>query len=498
MNIQQVIKSHDTTRLSNLIFLAFLLIHTTAWTLVPGFVRENLPLDSIEGATWGHQLQWGYDKNPFMNGWLTALAAFLDGHSGWMVYCFSQLSVAACLLCVYALGKKIMTPAYALCSVLLLEGIQYFNFHAIDFNDNTLELGLWAAAIYFFYQAVNKRTLSAWLMTGMFLALGMMAKYYTLALIAALGLYLLRREHRSQLLTLPPYLALAVFIAIIAPHGYWLTQHDYVTVTYVFERADAVPSKFNHLFFPAQFIWQQFEAFIPALILFSFLFIGSKPHVTSPRPVIAKEDRAFLIYAGFGPFVLTAILSLVMGIKLRAGWGMPLQSFWPLLLLMMLPPRLNLTKIIALTSGIFIFTTALLTGYTVSLVDSSDTSSANFPGKEIAATVAKQWQDTYHTPLEYVAGPRWVAGNISYYSKEHPTVFMEWDQRKTTWINIEDFKQKGAVFVWNISAHETLPEEVAKAYPRLEKAAVMEFDWRRNKHHLPPVKLGIAFLPPAN
>lgn len=477
-------------------FLLFLGIHLIAWTVVPALVRTNLPLDSIEGATWGHQLQWGYDKNPFMNGWLTALAVHLDGYGGWMTYLFSQLSVAACLFCVWQLGKKMVAPAYALCAVLLLEAIQYFNFHAIDFNDNTLELGLWAASIYFFYQAVQKRTVGAWLMTAVFLALGMMAKYYTLALIAAFGLFLLRKDQRAQLLTLPPYLALLLFTLMIAPHMYWLTQHDYVTVTYVFERADAVPSWTNHFYFPAQFIWQQFEAFIPALIIFGFLFIGKRPLTSTHQPPVSAFNRSFLFYAGFGPFLLTAILSLVMGIKLRAGWGMPLQSFWPLLLLIALPPRLSLSKIYALIAGIFILMTALLTGYSISIIDSSDTSSANFPGREIAQTIAQQWQDTYHTPLPYVAGSRWIGGNISYYSKEHPTVFMEWNPRKTTWIQLDDLKKKGAVFVWDISTHESLPPEVAKQYPHLGDIKVMEFNWHRNKHNLPPIKLGVAFLPP--
>src|SRR3990167_944759 len=306
-------------------FFIFLCVHLAAWTLVPALVRDNLPLDSIEGAIWGHQLEWGYDKNPFMTGWLTALAAFLDGYSGWMIYLFSQLSVAACLTFVWLLGKKIVTPIYALAAVLLLEALQYFNLHAIDFNDNTLELGLWAAAIYFFYHAVQKRTITTWLLTGVFLALSMMAKYYTLALIAALGLFLLRKENRAQLLSLPPYLGLSAFLLIMTPHFYWLTQHEYITVAYMFDRASAIPSWVNHLFFPAQFVWQQFEVLLPALIIFALLFLGKEPRTESPRPVVAAFDRLFLLYAGLGPFVLTVILSFVMGIKLRAGWGMPLM-----------------------------------------------------------------------------------------------------------------------------------------------------------------------------
>src|SRR5580704_4304509 len=134
----QLVDKYNTNRLLSI----FLCLHLLGWTLIPAILRSNLPLDAIEGTIWGHQLEWGYDKNPPLNGWLTALATTLDGHSGWMIYLFSQLCVITCMWATWQLAKKILPPVYALISVLLLECIQYFNFHAIDFNDNTLELPL--------------------------------------------------------------------------------------------------------------------------------------------------------------------------------------------------------------------------------------------------------------------------------------------------------------------------------------------------------------------
>jgi 4-amino-4-deoxy-L-arabinose transferase-like glycosyltransferase len=477
-------------------FILFLFIHVAAWTLAPALVRYNLPLDSIEGTLWGHQLEWGYDKNPFMNGWLTALAVYLDGHTGWMIYFFSQLSVAASLTAVWVLGKKIMPPIYALAAVLLLETIQYFNLHAIDFNDNTLELGLWAGAIYFYYQAMTKKTLQAWILTGIMLALGMLAKYYTLALIASLGLFLLRKENRAQLSTWPPYVGFAVFTLMLIPHAIWLTQHEYITIAYMLRRAHSIPHWYNHIYFPAKFIWQQLEVFLPALIIFALLFIGKRPLTATPRPAITAYDKIFLLYAGLGPLVLTVILSFIMGTKLRAGWGMPLMSLWTLLLMVALPPRLSATKMYALIAGIFTFIATIVAVYSTAIINSSDTSSANFPGKEISATLTTLWQNQYHTPVSYVAGSRWIGGNISFYSKERPSVFMEWNPLHSTWINQADFRKKGAIFVWDISEDERLPEAIAKQYPRMTQPVVMQFDWHRNTHHLPPIKLGVAFLPP--
>src|SRR6187402_3532768 len=103
----------------------FILAHLILWTVVPSLVRYNLPLDSIEGIMWGHQLEWGYDKNPFLNGWLSALSIQLGGPSGWMMYFFSQASVVVCFWAIWQLATRMLPSVYALLAVLLLEGIQY-------------------------------------------------------------------------------------------------------------------------------------------------------------------------------------------------------------------------------------------------------------------------------------------------------------------------------------------------------------------------------------
>ena len=171
--------------------IAFIFLHVTLWTLAPALTRFTLPMDSMEGALWGRQLEWGYDKNPFMNGWLTALALKIDGHTGWVIYLFSQLSVAICFWAIWQLGKKIVPPLYALIAVLLLEGMQYYNFHAIDFNDNTLELAIWALTALFFYQALVANKIRDWLLTGFFAGLGMMTKYYIAVLLLPMVLLLI-------------------------------------------------------------------------------------------------------------------------------------------------------------------------------------------------------------------------------------------------------------------------------------------------------------------
>lgn len=475
----------------------FVILHVSAWTLAPALTRFTLPMDSMEGTIWGRQLEWGYDKNPFMNGWLTALALKLDHHSGFAIYLFSQLSVAICFFAAWKLAKKMVPPLYALIAVLLLEGMQYYNFHAIDFNDNTLELSLWSLLALFFYQAVRSGKLCDWILTGLFAGLGLMTKYYIVMLFLPMALLLITTsEGRQQFKTVGFYLSIAIAMGMILPHVVWLFSHDFVTLTYAVNRVASAPTWYNHLFFPAQFAWQQFEVLLPALLLFSVLFMGEKPRRLKPPMMINSFDQAFLFWVGAGPLLFTILLSAISGIKLRAGWGQPLFSLWGIILVAWAQPYLTKEKLYRFIAVIFGFLVITVMAYSASLIHARDTSSANFPGKKIATWVTQSWHDQYHVPLKYVAGSRWLAGNVAFYSDDRPQVYIEWNHRLSSWIDEDKLKKNGAVFVWDLSnGNRVSEEEILKRFPRMSQPQVYEFKWLRNKN-APVVKIKVSFLPP--
>lgn len=474
----------------------FLAIHLFCWTLAPALIRYNLPLDAIEGTIWGQHLQWGYDKNPFLNGWLTALATHFSHESGWTIYLFSQLSVVICFWAVWQLAKILLPPIYALISVMILEGAQYYNFHAIDFNDNTLELSTWALTIYYFYRALQTQKNTAWIFTGIFAGLALMAKYYTIVLLGSMLLFLLlHTETRRQLKTLPPYIGILTFAGLIAPHFVWLFNHDFITLKYVQLRAYTPPDWKNHFIFPISFIWQQVQVFLPAFLLLSLFLLGKKSSEKKSISVSAF-DLSFLHWMCFAPMLLTACISLLFGTVLRAGYGMPLLSFWGVLLLVTMQPQITLHKLHRWLIGFFTLLSLTVFFYFISLTDSNDASTANFPGQEIAQFTTRLWRDTYHTPLKYVAGSRWIGGNIGFYSPDHPTVFVEWKEEHSPWINTQDLAQQGAMFVWGITDNEILPDEIKMKFPQLTKEDVLVFSFKRNTKNINPIKIGIAFLPP--
>lgn len=477
-------------------FYLFLVFHLTVWTLLPWFFRFSLPIDAIETTIWGHQLQWGYDKNPFLNAWLTALAMHVSGPSSWAMYLMSQLSVVTCFVCVWKLGKKMLSPLEALFAVLLLEGVQYFNVHAIDFDDNTLELGLWGLSTLFLYKAVREKNNIAWLLTGLFAGLGLMTKYYTAILLLMMLLFLcssslLRQQFKNPYL----YAGFTLLLLLILPHCIWLMSHDYITIHYAYERMTDHPAWTSHLYYPLKFTWDQLAAFSPAVLLALLLYFGRKSN-KSLTPSIDPTDRAFLMYLGLGPFLFTVLLSLCTGIHLRAAWGQPLLSLWSIMLLARYRPNItspHFKKILRIYALLFI---ALPIAYVISLISAGHTSSANYPAATIAAALTEEWHQRYHQPLKYVAGPRWAAGAVAYYSSDHPAVYIDWQSTVSPWINEAQLRQTGGIFIWDASERQQLAyKDVKKRFTRLKKAHITHFAWHRD-HKAQPIELAVAFLPP--
>lgn len=476
--------------------MILILLHIMGWTLAPILVRLNLPMDSIENTIWAEHLAWGYDKNPFMNSALTWLALALDHHNGWMLYLFSQLMVGITFWAVWQLGKEIIPPVYALLSVILLEGMQYYHFHAIDFSDNTIELAMWSLTILFFYHALKTNQIRYWLGTGLFAGLGMMTKYYTAILLLAMALFLIfNRDARLRLKQSHIYWGLAVFILTILPNLIWLITHDFMTIRYAFIRTQSEPHWFNHFYYPLQFAWQQLLVFMPTLFLWGMLFLGKR---NSAAISVSSWDKSFLLYVGFGPFLLTLLLACSMGFQLHGAWGQPLLTLWAMILIVIYPPSVSLQKCSVFLTVILSLLLLMIITYSVTLLQAKKTSSAIFPGKDIAEALTNDWNQRYHVPLKYIAGSRWLSGNIAFYSKDHPTVYIDWNHQLSEQINEMDVRQNGAIFVWDLSeVQNATPDEIKQRFPQMSVIETKQFAWKRNPTLTPSVTFLIAYLPPA-
>lgn len=474
---------------------ALITIHVFFWTLVPTLIRHTLPMDAVEGYVWGQHLQLGYDRNPWLNAWLTRVAVEFGGSSGWLVYLFSQISVAICFFALWKLGKKFLPPVYVLIAIFLLEAVQYYTIATIDFNDNVLEIGLWALIYLFFYSATKEQKILDWILVGIFAGLATMAKYYAVMLFLPMFLFLLMtKESRISFKKPGLYFGILIGILICLPHFIWVIKNNPEPIKYALMRVSA-PLNEPHTS-PLYFFGMQLAAFIAPLLLFLLLVVAGKPSSQSicKRQYLTSFENKFLIVIGFGPLFFTVIIAAIAKMSLHTLWGTPLLSLWGLALVAWTQPVITKQKFYRFTISIFIVFFLILAGYTYSILYVEKKSSANYPGKQISQYVSNVWHKYYSTNPSYIMGDRYTAGNIAIFMPNNPRVYFL-DTTLEQNINSADLREKGTILVWREDKQDDIKSKGLKILPKLKAIEIKEFSWIRNKENEAPIKIGIALIP---
>ncbi|RNC78914.1 glycosyltransferase family 39 protein [Piscirickettsia salmonis] len=513
-------------------FWGLVLAQMLLWFLLPTFVRHVTPMDSTEGAMWGQYLTWGYTRDPWLNAWLTRLALTISNNQDWSIYLFSQLAVGTAFWSVWRLGKIILSPWHALIAVLILFGVQYYTIAAVDFNDNVCEIALWPLMALYLYRACTTQRLKHWILLGLLSGLALMAKYYTaLPLLAMLIFMLATAKGRACFKSIGLYLALLIFIVISAPHFIWLPFNDYITIKYSFDKVDSYASLLDrHLGYAFHFFLAQLFTFLGACILFAFAAIGKKGQASEHdylvdfnsdsgsnsdfdsdnscnnsdqnKKQLSHFDQCFLWMVGLGPFALTLLISVIFGWKLNTMWGTPLQSLWGLILVAVVQPDLTCAKRKRFLIAVITVSVLIGVGYSLSLMKKGSHSSANFPVRAIAENMATEWHRRYQTKLSYVAGPNKAVSYMARYSKDRPRALIDWQPTRSPWVNMDDFREKGAAFILitkdSPDPFQGFPGNIRAEYPNLIVLPVESISWLRAKTGQTPFYYRFAFLPPYN
>ena len=130
------------------IFYVFLLTHLVVWTAIPTVTNNNLPLDTIEALAWGSNLDWGFNKHPPMSAVMVEIFYQIFGSNDWAYYFLSQIFIILSFFVVYKLSEEFFkNKLLCLISVLLLEGIFFYNFTTPEFNVNVCLIPVWSLTV---------------------------------------------------------------------------------------------------------------------------------------------------------------------------------------------------------------------------------------------------------------------------------------------------------------------------------------------------------------
>ena len=398
----------------NRLFYYFLLTHLVIWTLVPSITNHNLPLDTIEALAWGSNLDWGFNKHPPLSALAVKIFYQIFGSQDWVYYLLSQLFVIIAFYYVFKLSKEILnTEKHALLSVLLLEGIYFYNFTTPEFNVNVCMLPFWAMTAYYAYKCLKDHLTKDYIILGIVAALGFLSKYLFIYLLIGIKIFYIFyiRKNNFKVNYIVPGI---IFLLILTPHLIWLTENNYITIAYGLKRTGEIKSYLDHIILPLTFLSKQAGILIPFFIL---LFILTKTIKTNFS--FKDQNLLYILSITILPILLIFLTSAIIGAKIRTMWMTPFYLYIGTLFIYLFQNHINLNQL-KVFNYVFIFLfllSPLLYGYiSISQTDKR----TDYKGKEIAKVVEKNLTRLEYNNVMSVAGNEWIAGNLCYHLKYRP------------------------------------------------------------------------------
>jgi len=405
----------------NKLFYSFIVVHLILWTLIPTLTNNNLPLDTIEALAWGSNLDWGFDKHPPASAFFSEVFYQMFGAQDWAYYLLSQIFVVIAFIVVFKFAEELFkNKTLSFASVLLLEGVYFYNFTTPEFNVNICQLPFWALCVYYSWKLFDKQEVSFkdcfWV--GVFAALGFLSKYLFIYLLLAIDLLFfyvifIKKDKKFNFKYL---ISLEVFIILLIPHLIWLTNNDYATITYGLARTGlAKANLLDHIFYPVIFLGKQIGILIPFFIMSFFL-------VKKFKFKLSLKDRKllFLVFINFTPIALMFLTSMITGSKIRTMWMTPFYLFLGVLIVYVFQTQINLKKLNNFILAFIALSIFPLFVYTYISIIKTD-KRTDYLGKEIAIKIEYLWNQDHKESIDVVLGDEWFAGNLSYHLKSRPT-----------------------------------------------------------------------------
>lgn len=395
-------------------------LYAVVWTVYATISTglQNLHVDMTEEAVLARDWAWGYFKHPPLSVWAPGMWFAVFPLNACAYYLLSMSAVGVGLFAAWRIARRYLSAEKALLALALLTFIPFYNFHAIRFNANSLQIAIWPLATLFFLRSLENRRVSDALAAGAFAALAALTKYWAVFLLAGFLAAALLHPKRADYFRSPAlWISAAVGAALVAPHLYWLAQHDFITLQYAAARGAATAGRLATMrdYLAATLAY----ASIATLLALWAIAAGrtTVADVLAPR---ASTRRALLGLFAM-PILLPLTLTLAAGSHVNGLWTMPALALLPLVLLSSdRPLRQDRTATILAAAAVVPLAFACLSPI-VAVAQAWDRPD-EVDLRKLAAAVAEAWAPQ-GAPLRLVAGPEELAYGVAFYAPGRPSAF---------------------------------------------------------------------------
>ena len=279
-----------------------------------------------EAYYWNYaqHLDIGYLDHPLMVAWIIKAFTFVFGDNEFAVRIGAFLCWFITARYVFKLTRETLNEASAYWALVQLAVLPaYFSFGWFMSPDAPLT-ACWAAAIYYFHQAIVKGNEKAWFGVGVAIGLGMISKYTIALLGGAIVLFLLvDKDSRKWLMRREPYLALLIACILFSPVIIWNMQHAWASFAF---QSEGRVSSGNHFSLP-RFI-SNVLIFITPIGVMSFIAVLKYKKIIFARlqtniDATNNLKRSYFVLAWLTLFPIAVFASLSVFRASKLNWTGP-------------------------------------------------------------------------------------------------------------------------------------------------------------------------------
>ncbi len=430
--------------------VGMLFAYAVVWTAYGVIAKgsQGLHTDMTELVAWSREPALGYLKHP-------PLAAFVV--KAWFAvfpvtetsyYLLAMTSAALTLWIVWRLSAAYLNGEKRVIGVALLMLVPFYNFHALKFNVNTVLMPIWALTTWWFLRSFETRSLLYAALAGLGAAGTMYGKYWSIFLLAGLGVAALLDSRRGiYFRSAAPWVTAAVGLLVLSPHLLWLYQHDFAPFTIaVFLHgektlATALMGTLGYVAGGAGYVAA------PVLLALALL----RPSRAAARDALfpATPERRLAAMAFWAPLLVPAVVAPFAGLELVSLWTMSCWSLLPAVLLS--SPLLTVTReaavrIVGIAVGLPLLMVILSPAIAI-VIHQLGVQTTLAHSRLLAQAVEQVWHDTTDKPLRLVGGQTDLAFGVAFYAAERPSTFPDFNRDLAPWITPERLAREGIALV---------------------------------------------------
>lgn len=454
----------DPRRAERSILLA-LLGYLAAWSVYAAIAKSSQDIhpDMAEMAAWSQAVLLGTPKHPPLAVWLVRGWFSVFPREDWAYYLFAMLFPTVALWITWRLSADYLPNDKRVVGIALLTLVPFYNFQALKFNANTVLTPFWAATTWWFLRSFTTRRLAWAILAGIGAALTMLGKYWSVTLLAGLGIAALSDQRRDLYFRSPaPYVTLAAATILITPHVDWLIANNFLPFRYAIEAHPATMA--TDAISILEFIGASISYVAVPGVLAAYA-AQPDPKAMSDMLWPVDRDRRMLVLAFICPFLFAALIAVVFRAEIQTLWAMSMLTLLPIVALSspcITVPRPAAVRIVGL-AVLFPVVMIFLSPFVAIYVHREGLPNYESDYRLIGEAITRLWRAQTDKPLRIVGSYSNIANGAVFYIPGRPLTFNIINPMETPWIDDAIIRQIGMAMV--------CPEQMVTCVPMMRAFA---------------------------